>query len=71
MTRLIGDLLQLSRVGRVEMFRTSVNLSDLASDIAAALRESQPEREVEFVIAPNLIAKGDPNLLRIALDKLL
>ncbi len=71
MTRLIGDLLQLSRVGRVEMFRTSVNLSDLASDIAAALRESQPEREVEFVIAPNLIAKGDPNLLRIALDNLL
>lgn len=35
------------------------------------LRESQPERDVEFTIAPGLVAKGDGQLLRVVLENLL
>lgn len=71
MTQLIEDLLNLSRSGRIELVRSEVDLSDLARDIAENLRKTQPERDVEFVIAPGLRVSGDERLLRVALDNLL
>ncbi|NQU70240.1 MAG: PAS domain S-box protein [Rhodospirillales bacterium] len=56
MGRLIDDLLNLSRVTRRDLVRESVDLSELASHIADDLRTQDPERRVEFVIAPNLRA---------------
>jgi light-regulated signal transduction histidine kinase (bacteriophytochrome) len=43
----------------------------LANQIAAELKQSQPERQVTFVIAEGLHAQGDPQLLHIVLDNLL
>ncbi len=72
MTQLIDDLLTLSRVTRSEMNRdTWVDLSGLAQSIIAQLRATQPERHVELSIAPALATRGDPRLLRIALENLL
>ena len=48
-----------------------VDLSGLARSIATGLHKTQPERQVEFVIQDGLIAKGDPQLLQVALDNLL
>jgi light-regulated signal transduction histidine kinase (bacteriophytochrome) len=53
------------------MEHTAVDLSALAHAIAAELRASQPERQVEFAISPTLAAQGDPHLIRIVLDNLL
>ena len=64
MGNLIDNLLELSRVSRVEMKTLTVNLSELARGIAAALQESEPQRQVEWVIADNLTGRGDPTLLR-------
>jgi len=71
MAVLIDDLLQLSRISRQEMHRASVDLSALARDAAAVLQEAEPQRRVEWVIAPDMRAQGDPGLLRIVLQNLI
>ncbi len=68
---LIDDLLRLSRVTRSEMHSETVNLSNMAKSIADELQGTQPGRQVEFVIAPDLTASGDARLLRIMLENLL
>lgn len=71
MSELIEDLLKLARVTRAEMHRESVDLIGLAGEIAAELKHSQPDRQVEFVIAPGVTANGDSRLLRTVLENLL
>jgi signal transduction histidine kinase len=71
MKRLVDDLLKLSRLMRHEMRRERVTLSVLAQEIAASLQATQPERQVEFVIKPGLVATGDAYLLRVVLEHLL
>ena len=71
MGELIDDLLKLSRVTRSEMRRTKVDLSAMAKEIAAELYSTQPERQVEWAIAPGIVADGDARLLRIVLENLL
>jgi PAS domain S-box-containing protein len=70
MAQLIDDLLALSRVSRSDMTRTKVDLSGLARNVAAELRNAQPDRQTEFMIADGLTADADPRLLRIVLDNL-
>ncbi|HET9588713.1 MAG TPA: PAS domain S-box protein [Anaerolineales bacterium] len=71
MAQLIDDLLGLSRVTRAPMQTKFVNLSALAQNIAANLKQTQPERQVSVLIAADLSAKGDPDLLRIVLENLI
>jgi light-regulated signal transduction histidine kinase (bacteriophytochrome) len=71
MGELIDDLLDLSRITRMEMIKEDVNLSDLAEKIVQEFRNDRPERKWEFVSAPGLIVKGDPKLVRVALENLL
>ncbi len=71
MGQLIDDLLNLSRVSRVEMSREMVDVSRLAREIAEEVRGSEPEREADFIIADQLFANTDPRLLRIVLTNLL
>jgi light-regulated signal transduction histidine kinase (bacteriophytochrome) len=52
MSRLIDDLLQLSRITRADMSTAEVDLSAVAAKVALDLQEAQPERRVEFVIQP-------------------
>jgi len=71
MSQLIDSLLELSREGRKEVQTGRVNLSSLARDFLAELRNSQPERKSEFVIEEGLEVRGDSRLLEIALQNLL
>jgi light-regulated signal transduction histidine kinase (bacteriophytochrome) len=71
MDKLIEDLLKLSRVSRTELRAEKVNLSRIAEEIAAELKRSDPHREVDVAIAPDLEAYGDERLLKQTLDNLL
>lgn len=71
MGRLIDDLLLLSRLSRSEMKRRTVDFSKLALKTVDELRQQEPLRKVEVIIAPGLNASGDPALLKILLDNLL
>ena len=71
MARLIDDLLDLSRISRQEMHRGPINLSALAREAAEELQAQEPERRVEWVIAPDLSAQGDSGLMRIVLQNLI
>lgn len=71
MSELIDDLLSLSQVTRTQISRQSVDLSALAQTIATNLQQTQPEREVEFIIAEGIIVNGDKRLLQIVLENLL
>ncbi len=68
---LIDDLLTLSRVTRSDMHLETVNLSRVASQICMELQQSQPDRQVEFVVQPGLIAQGDVRLMQVLLENLL
>jgi light-regulated signal transduction histidine kinase (bacteriophytochrome) len=71
MGRLIDDILRLSRVSRAELRRQSVDLSDLVVTICDRLRQADPAREVDLVVAPGLVAHCDARLMEIALENLL
>ena len=71
MGELIDDLLNLARIGKVDLKRTEVDLSAEAGAVADALRTASPEREAQFDIAQGMTARGDARLLRIVLENLL
>lgn len=71
MGHLIDDLLGLSRVTRGSMRRERVDISASAREAAETLRDSRPERAVEFLIEDGLEVWGDARLVRVALDNLL
>lgn len=71
MGQLIDDLLGLARVGRAEIVRTNVDLSELARRVVGRLRESAPERQVDVAIEDNVRAFGDQGLLAVILENLL
>jgi len=71
MAQLIEDMLRLSRISRVILEKSVVDLSALASAILEELRSSEPMRDVEYAVDPGLKTTGDNNFLRIVLDNLL
>jgi light-regulated signal transduction histidine kinase (bacteriophytochrome) len=71
MAQLIQDLLNLSRITRHTIQRQSVELAAIARSVAGELRQSQPDRQVEVVIADVAAAAGDPSMLRILIENLL
>jgi PAS domain S-box-containing protein len=71
MGHLIEDMLQLSRLTRMEMRKEPVDLSALAQTIIERLKRESPQRQVKFIIQEGLNAKGDIHLLESALTNLL
>jgi signal transduction histidine kinase len=71
MSGLIDDLLELSRITTGPLRRRSINITDLARNISAELKEKDPFRHVVIDIADNLAVRGDAHLIPIALTNLL
>lgn len=71
MGRLIDDLLRLSRISRQAMQVGPVDLSVLAREVIEELQAGEPERRVEWVVAPQVAATGDAGLLRVVLQNLI
>jgi len=71
MGQLIDDLLQLSRLTRVELAVEPIDLSAMARSIAADLQRANPNRVVTFVIEAGIVTRADPRLLRVLLENLI
>jgi len=71
MRELIDDLLLLSRVGRADLSRGRVNLTDIASQVLAELRRNDPSRRVVGRVEEGLTTEADSHLIRVALENLL
>jgi len=70
-TELINDLLKLSHITQAPIKKDPVDLSALASSVATEIKNTSPEREIEFIIKDGVTVMGDYNLLRIMLANLL
>jgi signal transduction histidine kinase len=71
MDRLIDDLLVLARVARLDMSRSTVDVTAVTRAIFDDLRRGDPDRTVDIVVAPDMTAFADPVLLRVVMDNLL
>ena len=71
MNGLIDALLSLSLLARQEIRRRPVNLTSLAHGIVTHLRIAEPGRNVDVVIADDLVVQADGALMRIVLENLL
>jgi light-regulated signal transduction histidine kinase (bacteriophytochrome) len=70
MTRLINDLLHLSKISRQEIAHGRVDLSAGVSSLVAELHQANPERDVEVEIREGLTALADHGLMKIVLANL-
>jgi len=48
-----------------------IDISRTVNELVAELRHQHPDRQVQVTIQPGLVAYGDTNLLRVALENLL
>jgi PAS domain S-box-containing protein len=71
MEEIIDALLALSRMARHELVLDRVDLSTLAKAVAAELKQKDPDRLVDLVIAEGLTVEGDARLLRVVLENLI
>ncbi|QXE92204.1 PAS domain-containing sensor histidine kinase [Geomonas subterranea] len=71
MEALLDSLMVLCRVTEVELSCTTFDLVPAAQEIAAQLRQDQPEIPVSFIAPERLDVYGDPQLLRVVLENLL
>ncbi|HKE18023.1 MAG TPA: response regulator [Kofleriaceae bacterium] len=71
MRELIDDLLQLSRVGRADLSRQRVNLSEIAHQVLDDLRRGDPSRQVIDQVQDGLTTDADNHLMRVAMENLL
>jgi light-regulated signal transduction histidine kinase (bacteriophytochrome) len=71
MNKLIGTLLEFSRVAHIEPHRGIVDATAMAHEVIEELKSTEQERSVEVRIEDGITAYADPNLLRIALTNIL
>jgi light-regulated signal transduction histidine kinase (bacteriophytochrome) len=71
MAQLIDDLLSLSRMSRAPLHRERVDLVVVAQSVLDGLRRGDPDRVVDVIVADELVAFGDPGLLRVVLENFL
>ncbi len=71
MDDLITDMLALSRIQRADLVGGEIDLSQVAAAAAADLQQREPARRVDVRIAPGMIDRADPKLMRIVFDNLL
>jgi signal transduction histidine kinase len=71
MSALLDDMLELSRIQRSPLRKTTLDVSHLAHRIVDGLRRSSPGRVVAVEIAPRLRVQADAHLTTVLLEKLL
>jgi DNA-binding response OmpR family regulator len=71
MGELIEDMLQLFRMGRIEMTPGPIDLTRLARQVGDDVALSQPGRAVTLEVDEGMTAVGDGSLIRIVLENLL
>lgn len=70
MDALIDALLKMSRISREELRFVELDISRIAGEVIAELRQAEPDRDVEVWIEAGLRAAGDAALVRNLLQNL-
>ena len=70
MNGLIDALLEVSRVHRGALVRSTVDVTALARELGEDLALREPSRVVELVVQEGLRVEADPRLFRVILDNL-
>lgn len=72
MSSLLNDVVELSRIGRVDEFPKDISLGKLAQDATKSVAHENAEHDVEINILPDLpVINGDPVRLREVLQNLI
>ncbi len=71
MEHLIADLLNLSRISRVNVESEALYLDEAVGKIVAELKRNEPERDVRIIIDSRMPVRGDSRLLTVLMDNLL
>ena len=70
MEALLDALMVLCRVTEVEILSEEVDLSQMVQELVAQLLMADPGRKVTLLTLPQVVVRGDPQLLLIALTNL-
>ena len=71
MTRLIDDLLSLSKITRRSLRRERVDMTEVARKVLAELSTRDPQRQIATRVADDLVVQADSGLLTVMLENLL
>ena len=71
MGQLIEDLLNLSRISRLKLSRSDIDVSALVTQVMHELQQRDPERKVNVSIWDGIVVNADLRLVRVALENLL
>jgi PAS domain S-box-containing protein len=71
MELVIDGLLKISRITRIVLDKSPVELSAMVHGIAGELQLLDPKRKISFIIPENIMANGDAELLMIVLTNLM
>ena len=71
MGSLIAHMLSLARVSQGKLQRMNVQLNDLIEGVIRHERDRDPTHQVDFVIAPDLLADCDPRMAQIVLENMI
>jgi hypothetical protein len=64
MGQLIDDLLNLSRLHKAPLHPVELNISQLVKAEFDNLIEAEPDRKIKLTLQPDIVVKGDMNLVR-------
>lgn len=71
MNKTIDNLLMLSGITHRSLQSEKVDLAAVAREVTDELQENDPQRQVDFVLIPEVYAWGDPDLMHIVLFQLM
>jgi len=71
MSQLIDAMLNLARLTRAEIHTQTFDMSAVVRSVLDDFQKMEPDRQVECIVAENVFATADPQLLRAVLENLL
>jgi light-regulated signal transduction histidine kinase (bacteriophytochrome) len=71
MGKLIDNLLQFSKTGRVEMRRTQLDMNEIVKDSVESVRKDSPDRTIDWIVGKLPSIFGDDATLRLVWINLL
>jgi signal transduction histidine kinase len=69
--KLVDSMLELSRISRSELKAEPIDLAAMARTIVEEIESAEREHAVELILPRSLPSRGDPTLVRMALNNLL
>ncbi|GAB4298793.1 MAG: PAS domain S-box protein [Desulfuromonadia bacterium] len=68
---MIDDLLSFSRIARMDITCSTLDLSALARQVAAMYADMEPHRAVRVTVEEGMTVQGDPTMMRLVLQNLI